>query len=91
VACHLAPGADLEGTYKPCFRTRVITEVAPGILDLLDTNDKVLASREVDTGTTYVQLPLYSQPNVPFAPGAYRLRLRLRDAQGESSLGLHIE
>lgn len=90
-ACLLAPGADPPGTYKPCFRTRVVAPDDAASLELLDAGGLVLAGRTVEAGTTYVQLPLYSQPNAPFAPGEYRLRLRLPEGRGESSLRLRIE
>jgi hypothetical protein len=102
VACGLAPGADPPGTYKPCFQTRVATSGAPtgavAWLELLDGAGAAVVSRKLAldaTGTVYFQCPLYTQPNVAFAPGDYHLRVRLLDAQGGewglTSLGLRIE
>lgn len=85
-ACGLGgPQPDPPGTYKPCFRAGVKLGAAAGPnsvdLDILDAPGNVLAHATMsllpdDQGRTegYHQMPLYTAPNQPFAPGTYRLR-----------------
>ncbi len=75
---------DPPGTYKPCFKTwaKLGWVAAPVSLDLdvLDASGNVLVHTTMslipdDGGRTegYYQMPLYTAPNQPFAPGNYRL------------------
>jgi len=85
-ACGLGGGQpDPPGTYKPCFRAGARLSVAAGpasvVLDVLDTSGNVLATAPMtlvpdDSGRAegFHQMPLYSAPNQPFAPGNYQLR-----------------
>jgi hypothetical protein len=84
-ACGLGgPQPDPPGTYKPCFKTGVklgaVASTASVNLDVLDASGNVLAQTTLslipdDSGRTegYYQMPLYTAPNQPFAPGNYRL------------------
>jgi hypothetical protein len=85
-ACGLGgPQPDPPGTYKPCFTAGAKLGAATGPtsvdLDVLDTTGNVLAHTTMslvpdDRGRTEGdhQMPLYTAPNQPFAPGTYRLR-----------------
>jgi hypothetical protein len=91
-ACGLTPGADPPGTYKPCFQTRVRLENLPVEdsttldLDLLDSSDHSIyhTSATVAAGQAQPdlilvrQLPLYTEPNQPVPPGAYRLQTKVK-------------
>jgi hypothetical protein len=85
-ACGLGgPQPDPPGTYKPCFRAgaklSAVATTASVDLDVLDATGNVLAHTTMafvpdDGGRSegYQQMPLYTAPNQPFAPGTYRLR-----------------
>jgi hypothetical protein len=89
-ACGLGgPQPDPPGTYKPCFKAGAKLGAAGGPtsvdLDVLDTTGNVLVHATMalvpdDRGRTegYHQMPLYTAPNQPFAPGTYRLRATTR-------------
>ena len=90
VACGITPGADPPGTYKPCFQARV--RLGPPAsdgtvdLDLLDgSNTSVfhvtLAAPAESDAIVFRQIPLYSAPNLPVPPGAYRLRAQSPDGR----------
>jgi hypothetical protein len=75
---------DPPGTYKPCFKAVVkldaVTSTTAVDLSVLDASGNVLAQTSLslipdDGGRTggYYQMPLYTAPNQPFAPGNYRL------------------
>jgi hypothetical protein len=75
---------DPLGTYKPCFKAGVklgaVASTASVDLSVLDASGNVLAQTTMslipdDGGRTegYYQMPLYTAPNQPFAPGSYRL------------------
>jgi hypothetical protein len=79
-----AAALDPPGTYKPCFKAGVKlgAEASTASVDLsvLDASGNVLAQTTMslipdDGGRTegYYQMPLYTAPNQPFAPGNYRL------------------
>ena len=91
VACGLTPGADPPGTYKPCFESRIGVERAPAgssiELTLHDASGVARFRVTIPAGDpsdflAYQQVPLYSQPNQPFAAGLYRLGGRLLDGAG---------
>jgi hypothetical protein len=101
-ACGLAPGADPPNTYKPCARARVALKnwpagqsrsvtlqlVAPGgTLAFAST----LAMDSTADSVTYLQVPLYSAPNQPFAPGSYQLQASTADGAAQSSLTVKIQ
>ena len=101
-ACGMAPGADPAGTYKPCMQTRLMAENAPAnteaVLELLNPLGTAVSTQTLPVsspGTVYVQMKLYSAPNVPYPPGDYQLRARLRDQQGKdlgtASLPVRLE
>jgi len=85
-ACGLGgPQPDPPGTYKPCFKAGAKMSAATGTisvaLDVLDAAGDVLANATMslvpdDAGRVegFHQMPLYTAPNQPFAPGTYRLR-----------------
>lgn len=102
VACGLVPGTDPPGTYKPCFETSVATERAPSdadaLLELVNSAGTPVLSQKLPLGlygTFHYQAPLYTTPNVPFPPGDYLLRVRVRDRLGaeigSASLALRID
>ncbi len=75
---------DPPGTYKPCFKAGVklgaVATTASVDLSVLDASGNVMAQTTMslipdDGGRTegYYQMPLYTAPNQPFAPGSYRL------------------
>lgn len=95
-ACGFGPGTDPPGTYKPCAQTR-LSAAANGDfftqLELLNAaGDVVFEAPEAPSpaGETlrYVQVPLYSEPNVPLPAGVYRLmgRMRVGDQEAASSM-----
>jgi len=102
-ACYLAPGADPPGTYKPCARTRVALRNWPAgqsrtvTLQFLapDGSTAFSSSLAMDSSptdsVTYLQVPLYSAPNQPFAPGTYRLSATTSDGTAQSSLMVKIQ
>jgi hypothetical protein len=85
-ACGLGgPQPDPPGTYKPCFKAGAKMAAATGPIsvevDVLDAAGNVLANAMMsllpdDGGRVegFHQMPLYTAPNQPFAPGTYRLR-----------------
>jgi hypothetical protein len=103
VACSLVPGADPPGTYKPCARARVALKNWPAgesrsvTLQLLApggatafTSTFAMDSSPTDS-VTFLQVPLYSAPNQPLAPGTYQLQAATADGAAQSSLTLKIQ
>ncbi len=86
VACGLI-GADPPGTYKPCVQARV--EGRPGAdLELHNAAGTTVFRAAALTGSLrYVQVPLYSRPNEPLAPGLYTLVVK---ASGEAEAWLVV-
>ncbi len=96
VACGLVPGADPPGTYKPCFEARVRLENLPVQnattvdLSLLDASNQsvfqisanVAAGQAQPDSILIQQLPLYTAPNQPLAPGAYRVQAKTKLSDG---------
>jgi hypothetical protein len=92
VACGITPGADPPGTYKPCFQARVRLESLPLQdsttldLDLLDASDHsvyhtsatVAAGQAQPDSILVRQLQLYTAPNRPVPPGAYRVQVKAK-------------
>jgi hypothetical protein len=95
-ACGVGPGADPPGTYRPCFQTRVRLENLPVQdsttldLDLIDAGDRSVyhttataAAGQAQPDSILVrQLQLYSAPNQPFPPGAYRVQVKAKITDG---------
>jgi hypothetical protein len=102
VACYIA-GADPAGTYKPCAQARVALKNWPSgasrsvTLQLLAPGGSAAfqSTLAMDSSTTdsvtFLQLPLYSAPNVPFAPGTYQLSAGTGDGAAQSSLAVTIQ
>jgi len=102
-ACGLAPGYDPPGTYKPCAQARVelanwpagasravrLQLVTPGGAAAFDQTLKLDASPT--ESVIFVQVPLYSAPNQPFAPGTYQLQAATADGAAQSSLTVKIK
>ena len=85
-ACGIAGQGDPTGTYRPCFQVRVDAgSGGPVDVELSDSTGKVLAKETVRASTTYVQLPLYSKPNEPFAPGRYQVKAKRGEEQSASA------
>jgi hypothetical protein len=86
LACYLS-GADPPGTYKPCAQARVEAHSAtPYIveLELVDALNRVVYQAPAAAAAggdllRYVQLQLYSKPNLPLPPGFYTLTARAKD------------
>jgi hypothetical protein len=102
-ACSLAPGADPAGTYKPCAQARVALKNWPAggsrsvTLQLLApggstafTSTLAMDSSPTDS-VTFLQVPLYSAPNQPFAPGTYQLQASTADGAAQSSLTVKVK
>ena len=102
-ACYLAPGADPPGTYKPCARARVALKNWPAsqsrsvTLQLLApggstafTSTLAMDSSPTDS-VTFLQVPLYSAPNQPFASGTYQLQALTADGAAQSSVTVKIQ
>ena len=102
-ACGLVPGADPPGTYKPCAQARLELANWPAgasrsvRLQLLAPDgtaayDQTLVlDASPATSVTFLQLPLYSAPNVPLPPGAYQLAARTADGAAQAALTLRIQ
>lgn len=91
VACGIA-GADPPGTWKPCTQARVKASAAGDFLtelELVNASSQVVFRAETlpaqGESVRYVQLPLYSAPNVPLPTGEYRLVGRLRSGGDEAA------
>ena len=101
-ACGIA-GADPAGTYKPCAQARVALRNWPAsqsrsvTLQLLapDGSSAYSSTLTLDASTadsvTFLQVPLYSAPNQPFAPGSYRLSAQSSDGAAQASLKVTIQ
>jgi len=102
-ACYLAPGADPANTYKPCAQARVALKNWPAgqsrqvTLQLLTPGGSTAFSSTLamDSSTsasvTFLQVPLYSAPNQPLAPGSYQLQASTADGAAQSSLTIKIQ
>jgi hypothetical protein len=102
-ACGLVPGADPPGTYKPCAQARVglanwpagasrvvrVQFVAPDGTTPFDQTLN-LDSAPADS-VIFVQVPLYSVPNVGFTAGLYQLVAKTADGAAQSSLAVRIQ
>jgi hypothetical protein len=99
-ACGLVPGADPPGTYKPCFQARVRLENLPVQdsttldLDLIDAGERsvyhtsatVAAGQAQPDSILVRQLQLYTAPNQPVPPGAYRVQVKAQvSAAGDTA------
>jgi hypothetical protein len=103
VACYLAPGADPPGTYKPCARTRVALANWPAtasrsvLLQLIAPDGSVpfQSTLGLDASPTesvmFVQVPLYSAPNVPLPSGIYQLTAKSADGAALAALSFQID
>ena len=103
VACYLAPGADLPGTYKPCARARVslanwpigssrmveLQFLAPDGTVLFDS--RIVLDADPGKAVNDLQVPLYSASNQPFAPGTYKLVAATADGSAQSSLAIQLQ
>jgi|SoiMethySBSTD1v2_1073268.scaffolds.fasta_scaffold172259_2 hypothetical protein len=102
-ACGWFGLADPPGTYKPCARARVALTNWPADasrtvrLKLFSPDGQALIDqtvsieREPGEAATFSQLRLYSQPNQPFPPGAYRLEAATEDGAAQSAVTLQIK
>jgi hypothetical protein len=102
VACYLA-GADPAGTYKPCAQARVALRNWPAsqsrtlTLKLLGPGGTSAFSSTLTMdasnfdSVTFLQIPLYSAPNVPLAPGSYQLTAATADGIAQSAIALTIQ
>jgi hypothetical protein len=102
VACYIA-GADPAGTYKPCAQARIALRnwpasqsravtlklLAPGGSSAFSSTFTLDASL-IDS-VTFLQVPLYSAPNVPLAPGAYQLTASTADGAAQSAVTVTIQ
>jgi hypothetical protein len=102
VACYLA-GADPAGTYKPCAQARVALKnwsasqsrtvtlqlLAPG--GSAAFNSTLTMDSSPTDSVTFLQVPLYSAPNQPLAPGTYRLSAATADGTAQSALTVKIQ
>jgi hypothetical protein len=88
-ACGLVPGADPPNTWKPCFEVRTKTDGDAAEVSLENWGGRVLRRMPVAAGQGYLSMPLYSEPNQPYPPGAYRLTLKA--AGGEAALAITVE
>jgi hypothetical protein len=102
-ACYEAPGQDPAGTYKPCARARVALKnwptgesrsvtlqlLAPGGATAF-TSTFAMDSSPTDS-VTFLQVPLYSAPNQPLAPGTYQLQAATGDGAAQSSITVKIQ
>jgi len=102
-ACYLVPGADPPGTYKPCAQARLdlsnwpegasrsvrLQLMAPDGSAAFDQSLTLDASPTA--AVTFIQVPLYSTPNVPLPAGSYRLLATTSDGAAQSSLTVHIQ
>jgi hypothetical protein len=94
-ACGLAPGSDPPGTWKPCFQARVRASLPPAMtlpldaeLDLVNSSGVAVyqqalglsAVAPAGEATAYVQIPLFSAPNIPFPPGNYSVNVTVHQA-----------
>jgi hypothetical protein len=102
VACYIA-FADPPGTYKPCARARVALKNWPAgqsrtvTLQLLAPGGSTAFSSTFTMDSaptdsvTFLQVPLYSAPNQPLAPGAYRLSAATADGAAQSMVTVKIQ
>lgn len=103
VACTLAPGADPPGTYKPCAQARVELANWPAsashsvVLQFLAPDGstpfhQTLTLDASPTGSvTFIQVPLYSAPNVGLPAGLYQLVAQTADGSAQSALAVRIQ
>jgi hypothetical protein len=103
VACYIGPGADPPNTYKPCAQARVALKNWPAsqsrsvTLQLLAPGGSTsfTSTFTMDTSSTdsvtFWQVPLYSAPNRPLAPGAYQLQAATADGAAQSAVTVKIQ
>lgn len=89
VACYLGSAADPPDTWKPCFEARVESDESSEIA-FEDSAGRRLFEAQLPAGVRYQSIPLYSQPNIAFPPGDYRLTVRTPGG-AMSSLPVAIE
>lgn len=102
VACYIG-GADPVGTYKPCAQARVGLANWPAaasrsvVLQFLSPSGAALFNSTLTmdaspTGSvTFIQVPLYSAPNVPFPAGTYQLVAKSGDGSAQAALSVQIQ
>lgn len=101
VACYIA-FADPPGTYKPCAQARVALKNWPALqsrtvtLQLLAPGGSTAfhSTFTMDSSSdsvTFMQMPLYSAPNQPFAPGAYQLSAATADGAAQAMVAVKIQ
>ena len=103
VACGLVPGADPPGTYKPCAQARVglanwpagasravrVQFVAPDGTTRFDQTLNLDVSPA--ESVIFVQVPLYSAPNLGLPAGLYQLLAKTADGTAQSTLAVQIQ
>jgi hypothetical protein len=103
VACGLVPGADPPGTYKPCAQARVglanwpaaasravrVQFVAPDGTTRFDQTLNLDASPA--ESVIFVQVPLYSAPNLGLPAGLYQLLAKTVDGTAQSALVVQVQ
>ena len=102
-ACYIAPGADPPGTYKPCARARVELRSWPAAqsrsvrLQLLAPDGSVAFAQTLQLDAAqvesvgFVQVPLYSAPNVPLPAGVYQLTAKSADGAAQAGVTVTIQ
>ena len=103
VACGLVPGTDPPGTYKPCAQARVglanwpagasrtvrVQFVAPDGTTRFDQTLNLDASTA--ESVIFVQVPLYSAPNLGLPAGLYQLLAKTTDGTAQGTLAGQIQ
>jgi hypothetical protein len=102
VACYIGPGADPPGTYKPCAQARVGLAYWPAAashsvqLQFIapDGSTPFSSTLTLDASptesVTFIQVPLYSAPNVPLPSGTYQLLAKSSDGAAQAALAIQI-
>jgi hypothetical protein len=102
VACYIA-FADPPGTYKPCAQARIALKNWPSQLSRAVTlqllapggssafRQSLTLDAAPSASVTFIQVPLYSAPNVPLPPGAYQLTAVTAGGAAQSMLTVTIQ
>ena len=102
VACSIA-GADPPNTYKPCAQARIGLANWPAgqsrsvRVQLVAPSGTIAYDNTVSVGNapaeavTFLQLPLYSAPNQPLAPGTYQVMARTTDGTAQAAVMVKIQ
>ncbi len=102
VACYEAPGADPPGTYRPCVQARVGLAYWPAaashtvLLQFIAPdgstpfNSTLTLDASPTESVTFMQVPLYSAPNVPLPSGTYQLVAKSGDGSAQAALAVTI-